>query len=91
MDTFAQLKQEASDLNDVKALKVTLQNLLVLFEKQNQNYIQLKQKARGINPNLSITQCDAITIDPEQPGDLSMDFYELINTMKAVESEYKNM
>lgn len=81
--------EEALNGNDVEALKTALQNLMFLFEKQNQNYLELKSQVKNLirKPNLSIEHGDEITIcnedaRPNIEEGLVQNSYELLASIR---------
>ncbi|OHS97548.1 hypothetical protein TRFO_36242 [Tritrichomonas foetus] len=55
--------------NDVEALKTALQNLMLLFENQNRNYLELKEQVKNLKfkkPQLSFEKGDEFTIANEE-------------------------
>ena len=44
--SFSRQFSEVLNGNDIDALKTALQNLMVLFETQNRNYMELKQQVK---------------------------------------------
>lgn len=75
--------------NDVDALKTSLQNLMVLFENQNRNYLELKEQVKNLKlrkPHLSVVKADSVTITSEEsrvPADgLVENAYELLAAIR---------
>ena len=77
--------------NDVEALKTALQNLMLLFENQNRNYIELKNQVKNMKfkkPNLSFEKGDVITITneeamPDIKEGIVHNAYELLAAIRA--------
>ncbi|EAY19885.1 hypothetical protein TVAG_129930 [Trichomonas vaginalis G3] len=74
---------------DVDTLRAALQNLMVLFETQNRNYLELKQQVKNLKikkPNMVVEQCEEISIDPEDnrppSNDIIDDSYELLASIR---------
>lgn len=60
---------EVLSTDDVDALKTALQNLMVLFEAQNRNYLELKQQVKYLKtkrPVMTYETADFVTILPEE-------------------------
>ena len=78
-ESFADAFDDVLSGNDVDALKTALQNLMVLFEQQNRNYLELKEQIRILKfqkPTFTIQRGDSTTIDvtdskPKSDGLLS--------------------
>ena len=77
--------QDILESEDVDALKASLQNLMVLFETQNRNYLELKQQVKNLKlrkSNMQLEQCDSVTILPEEnrppSGEIVEETYELL-------------
>ena len=86
--------------NDVDALKTALQNLMVLFEQQNRNYLELKEQLTAfklVRPPLAIEQGDNVTIGAEeakplQTSGLLESAYEMLAAMRlARKTQEKSM
>lgn len=89
----SQLQQRFDDVlngNDVEALKTALQNLMLLFETQNRNYLELKKQVKTLKlykPNLTLEHGSQITIfneesyPPVEEG-LVQNAYELLASIR---------
>lgn len=88
-----QLQQKFEEVlngNDVEALKTALQNLMLLFETQNRNYLELKSQVKNLKlrkPNLSIEHGNEITIynedaRPNIEEGLVQNSYELLAAIR---------
>lgn len=87
--SFSAQFQDILESEDVDALKASLQNLMVLFETQNRNYLELKQQVKNLKlrrPNMIVEKGDEITILPEenQPpsGEIVEETYELLAAIR---------
>lgn len=66
---LAEAFDEVLNGNDIDALKTALQNLMVLFEQQNRNYLELKEQVTNMRiptPSFTIQRADSITIDSSE-------------------------
>lgn len=77
------------DSQDVDALKAALQNLMVLFETQNRNYLELKHQVKNLKikkPNMIVENCDEISLSPEEntppTSDVVDESYELLAAIR---------
>lgn len=97
-----QLKQQFEDVlngNDVEALKTALQNLMLLFETQNRNYLELKSQVKNLKlrkPNLSIEHGNEITIFnedalPKVEDGLVQNAYELLASIRIARKSNKEI
>jgi hypothetical protein len=84
-DTFGEVLHG----NDVDALKTALQNLMVLFETQNRNYLELKDHLKAVTfarPSLKIARGDEVTIagDESRPPTSGVvdDAFELLAAIR---------
>ena len=82
---------EVLDSDDVDALKMALQNLIVLFETQNRNYMELKQQLKTLKLGRPAFQCekgDTFTIDADDAQPSAESFvegsYELLAMMRSI-------
>ena len=66
---LAEAFDEVLNGNNIDALKTALQNLMVLFEQQNRNYLELKEQVTNMRlptPSFTIQCGDSITIDASE-------------------------
>lgn len=97
--SFSRQFSEVLNGNDIDALKTALQNLMVLFETQNRNYMELKQQVKSLKlhkPTLEIEKMDTITIDTDDTKPMTDGLvegaYELLASMRlARKSQEKTM
>ena len=87
--SFSTQFQDILESEDVDALKAALQNLMVLFETQNRNYIELKQQVKNLKlkkPNMQLEHGDEFTILPEDnrppAGEIVEETYELLAAIR---------
>lgn len=87
--SFSRQFSEVLNGNDVDALKTALQNLMVLFETQNRNYMELKQQVKSLKlrkPVLEVEKMDTFTIDTEDSKPMTDGLvegaYELLASMR---------
>lgn len=87
--SFSRQFSEVLNGNDVDALKTALQNLMVLFETQNRNYMELKQQVKSLKlrkPTLGIEKMDTFTIDTDDTKPMTDGLvegaYELLASMR---------
>ena len=81
--------QDILESEDVDALKAALQNLMVLFDTQNRNYLELKQQVKNLKlrkTNMVIEQADELTLLPEDTrppsGEIVDETFELLAAMR---------
>ena len=97
-----QLKQQFEDVlngNDVEALKTALQNLMLLFETQNRNYLELKNQVKNLKlrkPNLSFERGNEITICnedafPKVEDGIVQNAYELLASIRIARKSNKEI
>lgn len=87
--SFSRQFSEVLNGNDIDALKTALQNLMVLFETQNRNYMELKQQVKSLKlrkPTLGIEKMDTFTIDTDDTKPMTDGLvegaYELLASMR---------
>lgn len=87
--SFGTQIQDLLDGEDIDALKTALQNLTVLFETQNRNYLELKQQVKNLKlkkTNMTVEKGDEITILPEEnmppSGEIVEESYELLAAIR---------
>ena len=87
--SFSAQFQDILESEDVDALKASLQNLMVLFETQNRNYLELKQQVKNLKlrrPNMIVERGDEVTILPEDnkppSGEIVEETYELLAAIR---------
>lgn len=74
--------------DDVEALRSALSNLMVLFETQNRNYLELRQYISTLPPppRLSICKGDVVSIDGSeskpQTGGMAESAFEILASIR---------
>jgi len=83
--------------NDTESLKEALQNLLIMFESQNRNYLELKKEIKHMKTkrSFSIEQADSITISPDVKDTKSdiivEDAYNLLASIRCSRNMHKDL
>jgi hypothetical protein len=92
---MAEKFEEVLNGNDIDALKTALQNLMVLFETQNRNYMELREHLKAVKlqkPNLSMQKLDTISISGEQAASKSEgiveDAFELLAAVRLARKSH---